>query len=189
MAKTAAMKKALQKAKDNHPAGRLRVFNTSGFMNDPEAFGELMAQISSGYSISAFVTETQLPKAAVVALNRALAKLKSPDPRFDDYQVARQARASQFAERMIDVVDQVEMGLLTPQQASMMTKTLMWLAARLDPSRWTERVQVDATVKLDTASAHLEAVRAMATMVRNDSHPVIDVVPEVEADGFDHLLD
>lgn len=163
-------------------------FNVKQFLKDDEARNALLDHISSGYSVRAFVEEVGLPMRATTALNRALVRLKAPDPRFEEYQLAKHTRANQFAERMLEMVDKVEAGELTPQQASMMIKTLTWLAARLDPKRWTDRLQIDANLKLDTASSHLAAVREMATMVKADPvNRVIDVEPEPE--NFDGLLD
>lgn len=164
-------------------------FNVKGFMADKEAFDLLLGHISSGYSVKAFVEEVGLPVAATIAINRALVRLKSGDVRYEQYEEARAARALQFAERLLNIVDQVETGMLTPQQASMMTKTLMWLAARLDPKKWSEKIQVDANLKIDSATAHLEAVRQMATMVKEGPMNGAKVIEAEVVDEFESLLD
>ena len=182
------MDEALQDMKDNMPLPNGKSFDSHAFLNDSEAFDYLMDGISSGNSVRQMCAGLSLPTTANIKLTRDLARLKAPDPRFDVYMAAKRARAHQFADQLLDVTTKVELEVMTVQQGAMVTKTLMWLAERLDPGQWSGRIQVDANIKMDTATQHLAAVRELATMVLNDNPgnvvqgDVIDVTQEEGAD-------
>jgi len=158
--------KALQDIKDKLPMPTTALFDHKAFMRDEEAFNTLMDQIAMGKSVRAVVADLKLPPHANVQLNRALVGLKAPDPRFYMYQEAKAARAAQFADQILDICHKVDMEIMTHQQGVMVSRTLMWLAARLDPGQWSDRIQVDANVRIDVQTQHLEAVRLLATMVK-----------------------
>lgn len=159
-------------ARDNKPLPTTNPFDQRAFMRDEEAFNLLLDEVASGKSIRQVCSDLDLPASANTKLNRSLAALKAPDPRYEMYQEAKRARACQFADRLLDVCTQVETGLMTSQQGSMVTKSLMWLAERLDPGQWSGRIQVDANMRLDVTTQHLEAVRMLSTMVK-DGRPGI----------------
>jgi len=182
------MDKALQDIRDKVPMPNTKGFDSHAFMVDVEAFEYLMDGISSGNSVRQICAGLSLPTTASIKLNRDLARLKAPDPRYDTYMAAKRSRAHQFADQLLDVTTKVEMEVMTVQQGAMVTKTLMWLAERLDPGQWSGRLQIDANLKIDTASQHLAAVRELATMVLGDDHgnvivgDVIEVTPQEGAD-------
>jgi len=160
--------RALQEIRDKHPLPSQDSFNAGAFMQDEEAWGALMDYVAAGNSTRAFVREIELPQAAITKLNRYLAQIKPGHPRYDSYMEAKTARAHQFAERMLDITEQVEMGVMTSQQGGMAVKALQWLAARIAPEHFGNRINIDANVKVNTADMHLEAVRMMSTMVIED---------------------
>lgn len=188
--RTKEMDKALQEIKDTLPMPNMKGFDSRAFMNDPEAFDYLMDGISSGNSVRQLCASLHLPTSANIKLTRDLARLKAPDPRFDVYMAAKKARAHQFADQLLDVTSKVEMDVMTVQQGAMVTKTLMWLAERLDPGMWSGRIQVDANIKMDTATQHLAAVRELASMVLKDQPGNVvqgDVIEVTPGDGDDLL--
>lgn len=168
--------KKLDKIRGKLPKPKKR-FSIRRFMRDPAVMDALMENISAGNSIKATAKALKLKPSAATSLGRFLAALRPGDEWYDEYVAASEARAMQFADRMLEIIDQVELGTLTVQQGAAMTKSLTWLAGRLDPARWGDRMKVDQNIKLDTATAHLEAVREMASMVRDDissARPVIE---------------
>lgn len=155
----------LQKVQDKFPLPNNNGFDASNFMKDDEAWEALMDFISEGNSVRAFVGEIQLPLSATTKLNRYLAKINRGHPRYEAYMEAKTARAHQFADRMLNIIDQVEMGVMTSQQGQMAVKALQWLAERIAPEHFSGRINIDANVKHSTADMHLQAVRMMSTMV------------------------
>lgn len=157
--------KALAQAKLKNPLGT--GFDLKVFKHDEEAVEMLLDRISAGYSLRQFCLEVGLDKAAQSSIGRWLTSLKAEDEWGQEYELARRARATHFAERMLEIIEKVEEGVMTPQQGSMCVKSLQWLAERLDPEEWSGRVKIDQTVKLDATKAHLEAVRELAGMVKS----------------------
>ena len=79
-----------------------------------------------------------------------------------------------MADRILDLLDQVEMGLIEATQARLIVDNLKWMAARLDPHIWGDRLEVQANVKT-TTEMHLEAVRELAKRIKSgDERPVIE---------------
>ena len=184
------MDEALREIRDKLPMPNTAGFNSRAFMHDPEAFDYLMDGISAGNSVRQICAGLKLPTTANIKLTRDLAKLKAPDPRFDSYMAAKRSRAHQFADQLLDVTTKVEMEVMTVQQGAMVTKTLMWLAERLDPGQWSGRIQIDANIKMDAATQHLAAVRELAVMVLNDNPGNVvqgDVIEHVKEEGADLL--
>ncbi len=174
------------------PNGR---FPITEFLRDEEALEALFSSIALGNSVRQFCTEMSFPQSAITGITRALAKLKAPDPREEQYRIAKAARANQFADRMLDMVEQVETGVMTPQQGSFCVRSLQWLAERMDPEHFSGRIQVDANVKVDTATSHLEAVRMMANMVK-EGRPgtvyegeVVEELPPSQVEDYEELLE
>jgi hypothetical protein len=82
----------------------------------------------------------------------------------DDYQAAKKAQAQYQAERVADIADKVEAGQLDPASARISSDNRKWVAARLDPSTYGDRVQADIQLT-DVTALHLEAMRqAMRTV-------------------------
>jgi hypothetical protein len=169
----AARATALEEWQEKYPLPDKAEFQVKQFMVDENAFEALMDSIAEGNSVRHFCMQLGMPTGAIVKMNRFLAKLKAPDPRYDTYMAAKGARAHHHADSMLRIIEDVQEGLLTTQQGVAMLKGLQWLAERMDPVTFSGRLQIDANLKIDTASAHLEAVRAMATMIKHDEPGVV----------------
>ena len=66
----------------------------------------------------------------------------------DQYARAIAERAEVHAERLEAIVDKVESGELAPDQGRVMADTLKWIACKLKPRKYGDRVQVDADMRL-----------------------------------------
>jgi hypothetical protein len=158
----------LEAHQDKFPLPKNVAFNVQHFMSHAESFEALADSIAEGNSVRSFCRHLGMPVAAIVKMNRFLAGLKAPDPRYEVYMAAKRTRAHHHAQTMLDIIENVSDGVLTPQQGSVMVKGLQWLAARMDPDTFSDRIKVDARLKIDAASSHLEAVRQMAEMIQAD---------------------
>ena len=82
----------------------------------------------------------------------------------DDYLAAKRAQAQFQAEKIVDIADRVEAGTLDPASARISSDNRKWVASKLDPSNYGDRLEVNATT-LDVTQLHLEAMRqAMQTV-------------------------
>jgi hypothetical protein len=137
---------------------------------DPEFFEAAMESVIAGHSVSTFARSLGLSPTRV---NAWLATLKDENMKAV-YEEARHARANHMADRILDICDQVEMGILAPPAARVIVDNLKWMAARLDPHIWGDKLHVKAEVK-STTEMHLEAVRELAKRVQaQDDRPVIE---------------
>lgn len=167
--------KAIAKAKLEFPMPGHRT-NIQTMTQDEELMDALFAHVTCGHSLKSFCDVCGFTPNVRLSLGRFLGKLKEGDLYFEEWEAAKKARAVHFADRMLEITEQVAAGEMTPQQASAALKGLQWLAARVDPEAFGDRMKVDQKVTMDTTEQHLNAVRAMAEMVKrgDDRGVVID---------------
>lgn len=135
---------------------------------DPDFFEAVIESVSAGQSVSTFARTFGLAPTRVCAwLATGLDETQKAT-----YDSAREIRAASMADRILEICDQVETGLLSPQQAKLIVDNLKWIAARLDPHIWGDRIQVKAEVKT-TAEMHLDAVRQLSQMVKKREEGVV----------------
>jgi hypothetical protein len=82
----------------------------------------------------------------------------------EDYQDAKKQQARLQAERVADIADKVENGQLDPASARVAAENRRWVASKLDPSVYGDRVAMDVQLT-DVTAMHLNAMRdAMRTV-------------------------
>jgi polyhydroxyalkanoate synthesis regulator phasin len=153
---------------------------------DPEFFDAIIEAVSGGMSVQYFAESVGLSPGKVnIWMNRQEGgKAKA-------YDEARQSRAAMFADRILDITDEVKAGTLTPPQGKVIVDNLRWLAETHDRDRWGAKIQ--ARVELtSTVEMHLLAVEELAKRVKvRDTRPVIegevlveekDLVPAMQED-------
>ena len=91
------------------------------------------------------------------------------------YEQARKARALMHAERIEGLADRVEAGETPSDAARVAIQARQWLASRMDPKHWCEKVQQDIRVQ-DVTKLRLEAVRELMK-----TPPIKDVTARPEA--------
>lgn len=137
---------------------------------DDEFFETAMEAVSAGHSVAQFARLVGIPG------NRVSSWLSTlTDPvKVQAYEDARRARAQYMADKILDICDQVESGLITPQMARIIVDNMRWMAERLDPQIWGKKLEIKAEVK-STTEMHLEAVREMSRRIKSgDDRPVIE---------------
>jgi hypothetical protein len=82
----------------------------------------------------------------------------------DEYQEAKKQQARYQAERVAEIADKVELGQLDPASARVAADNRRWVASKLDPSTYGDRVAMDVQLT-DVTAMHLNAMRdAMRTV-------------------------
>lgn len=86
----------------------------------------------------------------------------------EEYQEAKRAQARYQAERVADIADKVEEGKLDPASARVAADNRRWVASKLDPGTYGDKVAMDVQVT-NVAEMHLNAMRdAMRTVATVD---------------------
>lgn len=86
----------------------------------------------------------------------------------EDYLQAKKAQALYHAERIAQIADNVEEGKLDPASARVASDNRKWVAARLDPSTYGDKVALDVAVT-NVNELHLAAMRERMRVVNPDS--------------------
>lgn len=82
----------------------------------------------------------------------------------DEYTEAKKQQARLQAERVAEIADKVEEGKLDPASARVAADSRRWIASKLDPSVYGDRVAMDVQVT-DIAAMHIAAMKeAMRTV-------------------------
>ena len=124
---------------------------------------QLLNMVASGMTlrgISAKVKETTGQDVGFGLIGRILRAFG------EDYQQAKRDQAQWHAERVSEVSDDVQAGKLDPPSARVIMDGARWLASKMDPSQYGDKLTADITV-LDVGALHLAALKAhMLTRAR-----------------------
>ncbi len=85
----------------------------------------------------------------------------------DDYQAAKKAQAQYQAERVSALADKVEQGTLDPASARVASDNRKWVASKLDPSTYGDKVAMDVQLT-DITQLHMQAMRDAMRVVNKD---------------------
>ena len=83
------------------------------------------------------------------------------------YEDAKMSRAHFHAARIEELIEEVELGNIDPQVARVSIDARKWLAAKMYPKFFSERVQLQHDVTVDVRKQHIEELRRMSNMKRN----------------------
>lgn len=144
-------------------------FNWKQLRQDPDFFDTVMEAVAGGFSVSYFAQSVGLNGQKLATwLKRLEGEQKQ------QYEDARAARAMHHADQLLDIIEKVEHGELMVPAARMMADNLKWMAERMDPELWGNKLQVRADIRT-SAEMHLEALRELAERMKaGDDRPVIE---------------
>jgi hypothetical protein len=74
------------------------------------------------------------------------------------YNAARLIAAQHYADQVAETVERVTNGSMDPGSAKVVQSGAMWLASRMSPKDWGDRIAVDQTIT-DLTTLHLESMR------------------------------
>ena len=114
---------------------------------------ELIDCVSQGESLHAWCKRNDIPYTTV---RRWIDNV--PD-RKHEYERARIARAEWHVSDIESMLTDVRNGTLDPAAARVIAENKRWLASRMDPHLWGERIQVDANVNIH--QQYLEAIKGL----------------------------
>ena len=114
---------------------------------------ELVDCVSQGESLHAWCKRKDIPYTTVRRW------IDSVPSRKHDYEQARIARAEWHVSDIESMLTDVRNGTLEPSAARVIAENKRWIASRMDPHLWGEKVQIDANVNIH--QQYLEAIKGL----------------------------
>lgn len=119
---------------------------------------EMLARVAEG------ATQRDLAKLASERIGHDISQyyisrwINDVPERAEAWKAAKQQAADRYADVVAETIEDVKTGKLDPNSAKVVSSNAQWLAARLSPSKWGDRLQVEQTT-LDVTALHLEQLR------------------------------
>jgi hypothetical protein len=140
------------------PIKRARHEKALAILAKPEFWEQLWEHLAEGNTLRSFVSGSDIPYGVLWR------KMQSDPVLMERYEIVRNARALANAERIEALADKVETEQIDPNAAKVAMNARQWLAERMDPKRWGNKIQQDIKVT-DTTQLHLQAVRDLMRTV------------------------
>jgi len=116
----------------------------------------ICARLAGGESLRSICRDKSMPDKSQVF--RWIVDGKHTDFR-DQYNLAREAAGYAHADRLVDIVDQIESGELEPAQARAMADNLKWCAERMAPKAHTTKQDLRVETTQRTHEEWLELLK------------------------------
>ena len=153
------------------PIKRAKREKAQELMKTQDFWDQLWIHLADGNSLSSFVKGSEIP------YQRLWETIQSDPARHEKFELVRTARALANAERIEALADQVEQEQIDPNAAKVAMGARQWLAERMDPKRWGNKIQNDVRIT-DTTALHLAAVRdLMRTVSVQEQEKLTDDAP------------
>ena len=153
------------------PIKRARREKALTVMESSDFWDQLWIHLADGNSLSSFVKGSEIPYQLLWET------IQSDPARHEKFELVRTARALANAERIEALADQVEQEQIDPNAAKVAMGARQWLAERMDPKRWGNKIQNDVRIT-DTTALHLAAVRdLMRTVSVQEQEKLTDDTP------------
>ena len=114
---------------------------------------ELVDCVSQGESLHAWCTRKDVPYTTVRRW------IDNTPARKNEYEQARIARAEWHVSDIESMLTDVRNGTLEPAAARVIAENKRWLASRMDPHLWGEKVEINANVNIH--QQYLEAIKGL----------------------------
>lgn len=140
------------------PIKRARRERTKQLMDSQDFWTQLWEHMAEGHSLRSFISGSD------ISYNTVWSRIQNDPELSERFEMVRNVRAMQNAERIEALAEKVEQEQIDPNAARVSINARQWLAERMDPKRWGNKIQQD--IKLtDTTQLHLEAVRNLMRTV------------------------
>jgi hypothetical protein len=162
------------------PIKRARHEKALAILAKPEFWEQLWEHLAEGNTLRSFVSGSDIPYGVLWR------KMQSDPVLMERYEIVRNARALANAERIEALADKVETEQIDPNAAKVAMSARQWLAERMDPKRWGNRIQQDVKIT-DMNQLHLQAVRDLmrTVSVQNPEKLTLDTATDAAPDARD----
>ena len=140
------------------PRKRERRDKARQIISSPDFWEQLWVHLADGHSLRSFISGSEVPFAILWE------KMQSDPALMERYEIVRNVRALVNAERIEALAEKVEQEQMDPNAAKVAMGARQWLAERMDPRRWGNKIQSDVRIT-DTTALHLAAVRDLMRTV------------------------
>jgi len=140
------------------PLKRAKQEKALAIMAEQDFWEQLWEHLAEGNTLRTFISGSEVPYGVLWR------KMQSDPILMERYEIVRNARALANAERIEALADKVETEQIDPNAAKVAMGARQWLAERMDPKRWGNKIQQDVKIT-DTTQLHLEAVRNLMRTV------------------------
>lgn len=141
------------------PIKRAKREKAKQIMQTPDFWEQLWEHLAEGNTLRSFVGD-----GSTVTYGQLLKRIQSDPEMNERYETVRNARALANAERIEQLAEKVELEQIDPNAAKVSIGARQWLAERMDPKRWGNKIQSDVRIT-DTTQLHLAAVRDLMRTV------------------------
>ena len=154
---------ALQLNKDNKnlASSNHRKNSNWALLEQNEFWNNFFFRIGNGESLRGVTKDLGIPFQTVWSA------IMIDERRKATYEDAKISRAHFHAARIEELIEEVELGNIDPQVARVSIDARKWLAAKMYPKFFSERVQLQHDVTVDVRKQHIEELRRMSNMKRN----------------------
>ena len=142
---------------------------------------EMLARVAEG------ATQKQLAELVSQRLGKQVSQyyvskwINADDARKALWLEAKQQAAARYADEVAIAIDDVKAGRLDANSAKTIMSGAQWLASRLSPRDWGDRIAVDQTT-VDLTTLHLnslrERMRTVAEQSREEEQASVDAAPQ-----------
>lgn len=140
------------------PIKRAKQEKALAILSKQDFWEQLWEHLAEGNTLRSFISGSDVPYGVLWR------KMQSDPVLMERYEIVRNARALANAERIEALADKVETEQIDPNAAKVAMGARQWLAERMDPKRWGNKIQQDVKIT-DTTQLHLQAVRDLMRTV------------------------
>ncbi len=125
---------------------------------------EMLARVAEG------ATQAQLAELVSSRVGKPISqyyisKWVNADPgRAEAWKGAKKQAADRYADQVAETIEAVKQGTMDANSAKTVMAGAQWLASRLSPSQWGDRLEVNSTT-LDVTALHIAAMREQMKVV------------------------
>ena len=125
-------------------------------LKQKQFWNEFFCRIGNGESLRAIAKDNGMPFSTVWC------SIMSDEERRYLYEDAKLSRAHYHAAKIEEILEDVESGKIDPQAARVSIDARKWLAAKMYPKFFSDRVQLQYDVSVDVGKQHVEELRRLS---------------------------
>ncbi|MDP7502193.1 MAG: hypothetical protein QGH50_22415 [SAR324 cluster bacterium] len=127
----------------------------SPILREEKFWGEFFFRIGNGESLRGVSKDLGVPFQSVWSA------IMADEKRIIRYEDARMSRAHYHSAKIEEILDDLEGGRIEPQAARVSIDARKWLAAKMYPKFFSDRLEVKHDVSFDVRKQHIEELRRM----------------------------
>ena len=136
----------------------LRTQKISPILREEKFWNEFFFRIGNGESLRGVSRDLGIPFQTVWS------SIMIDERRKATYEDAKLSRAHFHAAKIEEIIEEVELGNIDPQLARISIDARKWLASKMYPKFFSDKVQLEHDVTVDVRKQHIEELRRMSRM-------------------------